>query len=128
MKHQMSDRTFGLSFAAVFLVLFAAGWALFDSRRWWLMGLAALFALIAVAKPIALLPLNRLWNHAAAAIGHVNNRALLAIVFFGLITPLGALMRLLRKDFVEAQFSPGQESYLTSVRRGTDAGTFRDQF
>ena len=46
-----SDRSFGLVFAAVFLLV--AGWPLFrgEMPRWWALVAAALFGLVALTKP-----------------------------------------------------------------------------
>ena len=128
MTKRQSDRAFGLTFAAVFTLVFAVTWLAFDARLWWSLATAAVFFAVALTYPLALLPLNRLWGRFAMALGQLNNRLLLGIVFFGLVTPLGMALRLIGKDPRQRRYQPTADSYLTPVTRGTDTATLRDPF
>jgi hypothetical protein len=125
---RQSDRGFGLTFAGFFAVVFAAGWALFDARPYWALALALLFAALALAYPLVLMPLNRLWGLLGARLGHVNNRVLLGVVFYMVITPMGVALRLFGKDLIGRRIDRGAETYLTPLTRGSDSASFRDQF
>jgi hypothetical protein len=48
---------------------------------------------------------------AAFPIGWVVSRILLAVLFYGLFTPMGLLFRLLRRDALQLQHRPHKESY-----------------
>jgi hypothetical protein len=102
-----TDRAFGLVFAAVFLVI--AGWPLLhgEALRWWACLVGAAFALVALAKPMLLARLNRLWTKLGILLGRVVSPIALGILFYAVLTPLGLLMRLAGKD---------------PLRRGRDAG------
>lgn len=93
-----TDRVFGLVFAVVFLVV--AGWPLSygEAPRWWACGVAAMFALIAQVKPALLAGLNRLWIKLGVLLGKLVSPVVLAVLFYGVLTPLGAVMRLTGKD------------------------------
>jgi len=93
-----SDRTFGLVFAGLFLVI--AGWPLFHGLmpRWWALLVAAVFAVIAVLKPAFLGRLNRLWIKLGLLLGKVVSPIALGLLFYGVVTPIGAVMRLTDKD------------------------------
>lgn len=106
-----SDRSFGLVFAGVFLVV--ACWPLFhlELPRWWALGIAVVFAFIAIWKPALLAVPNRLWTKLGVLLGKVVSPIALGILFYGVITPIGAVMRLTGKDPLRLKFDSGADSY-----------------
>lgn len=106
-----SDRAFGLVFAGVFLVI--SVWPLLhrETPRWWALGLAALFALAALVRPTLLARLNRIWMKVGILLGKVVSPIALGILFFGVLTPIGAVIRLAGKDPLRLKFDPGAASY-----------------
>ena len=106
-----SDRAFGLVFTGVFFVI--AVWPLFhgEALRWWASGLAAVFALAALVKPALLAGLNRLWIKLGVLLGKVVSPIALGILFYGVFTPLGVLIRLTGKDPLRLKFDPDTDSY-----------------
>jgi len=93
-----SERVFGLLFAGAFVVI--AGWPLIhgETPRWWAAGVAAVFALAAVLRPALLAGFNRQWIKLGVLLGKVISPVALGVLFYGVLTPLGALMRLTGKD------------------------------
>ena len=106
-----SDRSFGLVFAMVFLVI--AVWPMLDSRalRWWAVVISATFALLAVLYPSVLTLPNRWWTKFGLLLGKVVSPIALGLLFFGVITPLGAVMRLTGKDPLRLKFDRETDSY-----------------
>lgn len=106
-----SDRSFGLVFAGVFVVI--AGYPLLhgEAIRWWASGVAAGFALLAMLKPVLLAGLNRLWIKLGVLLGKVVSPIALGILFFGVITPIGLFIRLTGKDPLRLKFNPDADSY-----------------
>ena len=106
-----SDRSFGLVFAGVFLVV--ACWPLFHRElpRWWTLGIAVVFAIIAIWKPALLAVPNRLWTKLGVLLGKVVSPIALGILFYGVITPIGAVMRLAGKDALRLKLDSGADSY-----------------
>lgn len=106
-----SDRVFGLVFAGVFLVI--AGSPLFhgETPRWWVSGVAAGFALVALLKPTLLAWLNRLWIKLGVLLGKMVSPIALGVLFYGVLTPIGAVMRLAGKDPLRLKRDPGADSY-----------------
>jgi hypothetical protein len=62
------------------------------------MGLTLLILPIVAFSPITLRPVFKLWLKIAHAIGWFNTQLLLSIIFILIFTPIGLVMRLLRKD------------------------------
>lgn len=125
---RQTNRAFGLMFAGVFTAITAVGWLVFDARLLWCLGVAAAFAALALSAPQLLLPLNRLWMHFAARLGHVNNRVLLGLFFYVLVTPMGMAMRAFGNDPMTRARNSGTASYFTPVGRQADTETYRDLF
>ena len=106
-------RSFGLVMAGAIAVLFGLGLPWLSDRPYpawpWLAagGLAAL----ALLFPAGLGPFYRGWMVLGHALGWVNTRLLLALVFFVVITPAGLLMRLFGRDPMRRRFEPGLASY-----------------
>ena len=124
-----SDRVFGLVFAAVFLII--AGWPLFhgDAIRWWSVGVAIVFALVALVKPALLAGLNRLWMKLGVLLGKVVSPIALGILFYVVITPVGMVIRLSGKDPLRLKFQPDADSYwIQREPPGPHPGSMNNQF
>ncbi|MCR4303433.1 MAG: SxtJ family membrane protein [Gallionella sp.] len=124
-----SDRVFGLVFAAVFLII--AGWPLFhgEAIRWWSVGVAIAFALVALVKPALLAGLNRLWMKLGVLLGKVVSPIALGILFYVVITPLGMVIRLTGKDPLRLKFQPDEDSYwMLREPPGPPPGSMNNQF
>uniref|UniRef100_A0A486XU46 SxtJ n=1 Tax=Rheinheimera sp. BAL341 TaxID=1708203 RepID=A0A486XU46_9GAMM len=63
----------------------------------WPWYLAGALLILALASPRLLYWPSRLWLILAAAIGWLNTRLILALVFYLLVTPLGIVLRILGK-------------------------------
>ena len=106
-----SDRTFGIVFALLFLVIGA--WPLMrDGRpRLWALAIAALFLLAALAAPQVLAPLNRLWTALGLLLGKIIGPIMLFVVYVIAVVPTGLIMRLRGKDPLHRNFEPDAASY-----------------
>jgi hypothetical protein len=124
-----SERSFGLVFAVVFLLV--AFWPLLKhvSPRWWAVGVAALFALCAWLAPRILAPLNLLWFRFGNLLHRIVSPVAMGLIFFGVITPYALAMRLFGRDTLLLRKGSAQPSYW--VRReppGPPPDSFRNQF
>jgi len=111
---------------AAVLAAFAA-WSLYRGRpaAAGAAGGAALLLLLAGALwPAGARAFHRGWMRLAAALGHVNSRVLLALVYYGLFVPYGVVSRLARRDPLDRR-SPPRESYWVERPRTRQA---REQF
>ena len=124
-----TDRVFGLVFAGVFLVI--AGWPLFhgESPRWWASGVAAAFALVGLLKPALLSRLNRLWMKLGIFLGKVVSPIALGVLFYGVLTPVGVVIRLTGKDPLRLKLDPSANSYwITREPPGPPPDSMTNQF
>jgi len=77
----------------------------------WALGVAALVAIIALGRPTALRPVHAAWMIFARALGWVNTRILLGLVFYLVLAPLGIAMRLAGRDALRLKFDPDAPTY-----------------
>lgn len=106
-----SDRNFGFVFAVVFVLI--AAWPLLFGQplRWWAIAIAAAFGLLAVAKPALLAVPNRLWTQLGILLGKVVSPIALGVLFFVVIAPIGAVVRLIGKDPLRLKLDATADSY-----------------
>jgi hypothetical protein len=106
-----SDRSFGLVFAGLFVVI--ALWPLLygASPRGWSLGVAAAFALVALARPAWLARLNRAWLRLGLLLGAVMGPLALAILYYGVLVPIGLLLRVSGKDALRLTLDAKAQTY-----------------
>ncbi len=81
------------------------------SPRVWAVVLAALLLLPALIVPGRLRPVHRMWMAVGNALGWVNTRLILGVVFFVVVTPMGLIMRMLRDDPLRRGFEGKADTY-----------------
>jgi hypothetical protein len=106
-----SNRSFGLVFAAVFLIIAGGPLRHGAEPRWWAAGVAALFAAIATVKPALLTGLNRQWTKLGVLLGKVVSPIALGLLFYGVLTPFAMGMRLARKDPLRLKLDRKLDTY-----------------
>ena len=124
-----SDRAFGLVFAAVFLLV--SLWPLLEAEgpRWWALGIAGAFAVVALVRPILLAGLNRQWIKLGILLGKVVSPVALAILFFVVFAPIGVFLRLSGKDPLRLKRDGAATSYwITRAPPGPPPNSMTNQF
>lgn len=106
-----SNRSFGWVFTAVFLIV--CGWPLLKGGepRWWSLIVSVVIVLVTLLAPGLLALPNRLWQRFGVLLNRIISPVVLAFLFYGVVTPMGALMRMLGKDSMRLKRSTVDESY-----------------
>jgi hypothetical protein len=105
-----SNRRFGLTIGAACWIIGGIRALTGHSHLEWWLAAGLVVALLAVACPHALAPLNRLWLRFGLALQKVVNPVVMTLLFVSAIVPIGLLVRLCGKD-------------LLRLRRGSNAAT-----
>jgi hypothetical protein len=92
----------------------------------WAMGAAS--ALLSIVWPKGNRPLFVGLGVLAFPIGWVLSHVVLAVLFFGVLTPVGLLFRLLSRDALERAFRPEMKSYWVDLREVRDESDYFRQF
>ena len=100
-----SNRSFGIVFAIVFLLI--AFWPILNEGqiRLWSIILSIIFLILGLLNSKLLKPLNILWFKFGIFLGKIISPLIMRIIFFFVVTPIAVLMRLLKKDLLNLKFS-----------------------
>ena len=95
-----SNRSFGLVFFIVFLIV--ALWPLKSGEdlRLWSSTLSIIFLILGIFNSKLLTPLNKLWIKFGMFLGLIVSPIVMGIVFFSVVTPIGFFMRIMGKDLL----------------------------
>jgi hypothetical protein len=107
-----SDRAFGFVFAGFFALVAVLPVLSGRPVRWWSVGVALVFLAIARIRPALLRPLNRLWTRLGHLLGKVTTPIVVGLIFYGVITPVGWLRRMLGgESALRLAYEPDKPSY-----------------
>ena len=118
-----SERSFGIVFCVVFLIV--ALWPLWggESIRYWAMAVAAGFLMLGYLAPNVLRPLNRLWFKFGMLLSRIVSPIVMAILFFITVTPIGLIRRAFVTDPLNQKIDPKADTYWVPVDREQKAAT-----
>ena len=106
-----SNRSFGIVFTIVFLIV--ALWPLLSGGeiRWWAIIVAVLFLAVALLRPVLLQPLNQVWFKFGQLLHRIVSPIVMGFLFYLTITPMALVMRALGKTPLPKTFDPDADSY-----------------
>jgi hypothetical protein len=116
-----SDRSFGLVFAAIFLIVATLPLLHGHGVRLWAAGACLIFGAIAVVWPAVLAPLNRLWTRFGLLLHRIVSPIALGVLFYGVVTPTGFLVRVFGKDILHLRVDKSARSYWVKRDPGSAA-------
>ena len=121
-----SNRSFGLVFFVVFLIV--SLWPLTHegSIRIWSVIVSAVFLILGLINSRLLTPLNVLWFKFGMILGAIISPIIMGIVFFLVVTPTGLILRIMGKDLLNKKYDKKKETYW--IKRDTSIGTMKRQF
>ena len=123
---QGSERSFGFVFAIIFV---AISFYLItkDKNIYWLtISISILFFLLAVFKPFLLKKPNILWFHFGKFLNSIISPIVMVVIFLVVVTPIGLIMRILKKDILNKKFDKSKKNYWQASK--THLSSMKDQF
>ena len=129
-KSLRAEREFGLIVGGVFVLLSA----------WWLyrgkfasvsnitLPLGAVLLLLGLVFPRALFWPNKVWMALAEVLSFVSTRIILALVFFGVVTPIGLIKRLFGWDPLHRRAEPSDSYWQPYSERQQDPRHYEKMF
>ena len=126
MKSQSSNRSFGLLFFLVFLIV--GLWPLKNSLdpNLYLISISAVFLILGLTNSKILSPLNKLWIKFGEILGTVIAPLVMALVYFIVLTPISLIVRIFGKDLLGLKFLKKKDSYW--IRRKSKRFSMKKQF
>lgn len=124
-----SDRAFGYTFVAFFVLVALLPRVHHRPLRWWALGMAGLFLLATVAFPAVLKPLNVIWMKFGLLLSRITNPIVTGLMFYLFFTPASIILRAMGKDPLRIKCDAGLQSYwITRTPPGPAPESMRRQF
>jgi hypothetical protein len=92
--------TFGILFFIFFLIIGLYPLISSENIRVWSVVLSLVFLIITIIRPNLFTFLNKLWIQLGILLGKIISPIVMGLVFFFLITPIGMLVRIFKKDLM----------------------------
>ena len=105
-----SNRNFGIVFSIVFLLISLYPLLKSGDIRVWSLVVSFIFLILGIFNSKILSPFNKLWFKFGLLLGKFVSPLIMMIIFFFVVTPIGILMRLFRKDILNLKFND-KETY-----------------
>ncbi|PIW69226.1 MAG: hypothetical protein COW08_08235 [Ignavibacteriales bacterium CG12_big_fil_rev_8_21_14_0_65_30_8] len=104
-------KKFGLSVGIVlFLISVLLYW--FEQSSYLIFGIIGLSLIIlALVFPKILKPLNKIWMSIAVILGWFMSRVILIILFYIILTPIGIILKIFRKKFLNLKIDKSTDTY-----------------
>ena len=96
-----SNKSFGVVFFIVFVVIAFYPLVNQEEYRLWALITALIFLVLGLINSSILTPLNLLWFKFGMLLGRIVSPIIMGLVFFGVVTPTGLIMKLFKKDLLK---------------------------
>ena len=100
-----ANRSFGIVFFVVFLFIALYPLSYSGAIIKWSLVISLIFLILGLINSKILTPLNKIWFKFGIFLGNIISPIIMAIVFFLIVTPIGLIMRVLRKDLLNLKFN-----------------------
>jgi len=107
-----SNKSFGVVFSIVFLIVALYPVLNNNSIRTWSIILSLIFLILGLLNSPILSPLNKIWFYFGIFLGKIVSPLIMAIIFFIVVTPIGFIMRLLKKDILNLSFNNNKSYWI----------------
>ena len=92
-----SNRSFGIVFFIVFLLISTYPLLKDENIRLWSLIISIIFLFLGLLNSNLLSPLNKIWFKFGLLLGKIVSPFVMGIIFFLVVTPIGIIMRLLKR-------------------------------
>ena len=126
MKSRSSNKSFGLLFFVVFLII--GLWPLKNSENLnlYFITASAVFLILGLLNSKLLTPLNKSWIKLGEILGIIIAPIVMALVYFVILTPVSLIVRMFGKDLLNLKFLKEKDTYW--IKRKKSLGSMKKQF
>ena len=120
-----SNRSFGIVFFIVFLLVSIYPLINGENIRYWSLIISLIFLILGFLNSKILTPLNKTWFKFGIFLGRIISPFIMGIIFFFVVTPTGLLMRIFKKDLLKLKFN-NDKSYW--IKKTEPKSKMKNQF
>ena len=121
-----SNRSFGLVFFAVFLIIGLWPLTSGSSVLIWSVIVSLVFLILGLLNSKLLSPLNKIWYKFGVFLGSIFAPIVMGLIFFLVVTPTGLILTILGKNPLNKKY--GKENKTYWIKRDTTTGTMKRQY
>ena len=107
-----SNRSFGIVFFVVFLLIALYPLSYDGEIRLWSLIISVIFLILGLLDSKILAPLNKIWFKFGVFLGKIVSPIIMGIIFFLVVTPIGLIMRMLKKDVLNLRYNQNQSYWI----------------
>ena len=107
-----SNRSFGIVFFVVFLLIAIYPLINQENIRYWSLGVSFIFFFLGIFNSKILSPLNKLWFKFGLLLGRIISPIVMGLIFFLVVTPIGLLMRIIGKDLLNLKLNKNKSDWI----------------
>tara|TARA_A100001015_G_scaffold233149_1_gene264207 strand:- start:1498 stop:1884 length:387 start_codon:yes stop_codon:yes gene_type:complete len=106
-----SNKSFGIVFFIFFLLVSLYPLTNDESIRYWSLTISIIFLILGLLNSNLLSPLNKIWFRLGILLGKLISPLIMGIIFFLVVTPIGLIMKIIKKDLLNLKFRKDKETY-----------------
>ena len=110
-----SNRSFGIVFFVVFFLISIYPLINDENVRLWSLILSFLFLCLGFLNSKLLTPLNKLWFKFGLLLGRIISPVIMGLIFFFVVTPIGLVMRMFKKDLLNLKFNKNKTYWINKT-------------
>ena len=120
-----SNRSFGLLFFFVFIII--GLWPIINSEsiRIWSIVISLIFFVLGIFNAKILTPLNKVWMSFGKLLGNFVSPIVMGVIFFGVVTPTGLILKLFSKDILNLKKNKNDTYWL---KKNNSNNNMKNQF
>ena len=122
----VTERNFGLVFAAVFVIISLYPLWFGKNMHLWACIITFIFLFFTIFLPKALILPNKLWFKLGSFLGAIISPIIMGMIFFLTVTPTGMIMRLLGKDILKQKMKKTIKSHW--INKIKNISSMKNQF
>ena len=107
-----SNRSFGIVFFIFFFLIALYPLINFDEIRVWSLIISLFFLVLGLLRSKILTPLNKIWFKFGIFLGTIFSPLIMGMIFFLIVTPIGILMRIFKKDILHLKFNKNKSYWI----------------
>ena len=107
-----SNRSFGIVFFVVFIIISFYPLINNNDFKLWSLIISLIFLILGLLNSKILTPLNKIWFKFGLFLGKIISPIVMGVIFFLVVTPIGILMRLLKKDLLNLKMNDSKSYWI----------------